>query len=203
MLSFSKKYHEAIKAGKITMSFRDWKTLNVQKNKIYKSCNLGLLKVLDVSFRKLADLSLNEIKKSGFRSFHDFRDSFEEGARRTVDFKDESAVKIEFEYLGEDIENKKRLMGKVTPMELFEIKQNLLSLEEKSGSPWVVNTLEVLENAGPQKIEDLAKALKMPPDEIRMNMCKLRDLSLIASNNKRGYSITPLSLKILGMLRKK
>jgi hypothetical protein len=43
----------------------------------------------------------------------------------------------------------------------------------------------------------------MPPDEIRMNMCKLRDLSLIASNNKRGYSITPLSLKILGMLRKK
>jgi len=36
-------------------------------------------------------------------------------------------------------------MGKVTPMELFEIKQNLLSLEEKSGSPWVVKTLEVLE----------------------------------------------------------
>lgn len=203
MLSFSKKYHEAIKAGKITMSFRDWKTLNVQKNKIYKSCNLGLLKVLDVSFRKLADISLNEIKKSGFRSFHDFRDSFEESARRAVDFNAESAVKIEFEYLGEDIENKKRLMGKVTPMELFEIKQNLLSLEEKSGFPWVVKTLEVLENAGPQKIEDLGKALKMPPDEIRMNMRTLRGLSLIASKNKRGYSITPLSLKILGMLRKK
>jgi hypothetical protein len=107
--------------------------------------------VLDVSFRKLADISLNEIKKSGFRSFHDFRDSFEEGARRTVDFKDESAVRIEFEYLGEDIENKKRLMGKVTPMELFEIKQSLLLLEEKSESPWVVKTLEVLENADRRK----------------------------------------------------
>jgi len=203
MLSFSKKYHEAIKAGKITMSFRDWKTLNVQKNKIYKSCNLGLLKVLDVSFRKLADISLNEIKKSGFRSFHDFRDSFEEGARRTVDFKAESAVKIEFEYLGDEIENKKRLMGKVTPMELFEIKQDLLSLEGKGGSPWVVKTLQALEEKGPLKIEDLEKTLKMPPDTIKMNMRKLRGLSLISSNSKRGYSVTPLGIKILGILRKK
>ena len=203
MLSFSKKYHDAIKAGKITMSFRDWKILIVQKNKIYKSSNLGLLKVLDVSFRKLADISLSEIKKAGFKSLQDFKGNFEEVARRAIDFRTESAVKIEFEYLGEDIENKKRLMGKVTPMELFEIKQNLLSLEEKSGSPWVVKTLEVLENAGSQKIEDLGKALKMSPDEVKMNMRKLRGLSLIASNNKRGYSITPLSLKILGMLRKK
>ncbi|RPI36325.1 MAG: hypothetical protein EHM54_06000 [Nitrospiraceae bacterium] len=203
MLSFSKKYHEAIKAGNITMSFRDWKTLNVQKNKIYKSCNLGLLKVIDVSFRKLADISLNEIKKSGFRSFHDFRDSFEESARRTVDFKTESAVKIEFEYLGDEIENKKRLMGKVTPMELFEIKQNLLSLDGQGGCLWVVKTLQALEEKGPLRIEDLEKTLKMTPDTVKMNMRKLRGLSLITSSSKRGYSITPLSLKILGILRKK
>ena len=203
MIPFLEKYHPDILAGNITVTFRDWKILIVQKNKIYKSSSLGLLKVLDVSFRKLADISPSEIKKAGFKSFQDFKGDFEEGAKRAIDFSTESAVKIEFEYLGEDIENKKRLMGKVTPMELFEIKQNLLSLEEKSGSPWVVKTLEVLENAGSQKIEDLGKALKMSPDEVKMNMRKLRGLSLIASNNKRGYSITPLSLKILGMLRKK
>lgn len=203
MLSFKEKYHEEIKAGKITVSFRDWKTLNVQKNKIYKSCNLGLLKILDVSFKKLADIPFNEIKKSGFRSLQDFKDSYEETARRAVDFQTESAVKIEFEYLGEEIANKKTLMGKVTPMELFEIRQKLLALDEKSGSPWVVKILQLLEKRGPLKLEDIEKSIKMTPDVIKLNIRKMKELCLISSNSKRRYSATPLSLKILAILKNK
>lgn len=203
MLSFKLKYHDAIKSGKITVSFRDWKTLNVQKNKIYKSFNLGLLKVLDVSFKRLSDIPLIEIQKSGFRSYQDFKESFEESARRPVDFKMESAVKVEFEYLGEDIENKKRVMGKVTPMELFEIRQKLMSLDEKSESQSIVKLLLLLEKTGPLKIEDIEKAIKIAPDAIKLNLRKLKELSLISSNSKRYYSITPLSLKILGNLKKK
>ena len=203
MLSFKQKYHESIKSGKITVSFRDWKTLNVQKNKIYKSFNLGLLKVLEVSFKKLADIPLSEIQKSGFRSFLDFKEGFEESARRTIDFKIESAVKVEFEYLGEDIENKKRLMGKVTPMELFEIRQKLMVLDEKSESHTVVKILLLLEKTGPLKIEDIDKSIRIAPDAIKMNIRKLKELSLISSNSKRYYSVSPLSLKILGNLKKK
>jgi hypothetical protein len=202
VLSFKPKYHEKIKTGAITVSFRDWKTLNVQKNKIYKSYNLGLLKVLDVSFKKLADIPLNEMKKSGFKSFQDFKESFEESARRRVDFKTDSAVKIEFEYLGDDIENKKRVMGKVTPLELFEIRQKLLALDENGGSGWAVKILLDLEKKGPLKIEDLEKSIKIAPDAIKMNIRKLKELSLISSNSKRFYSVTPLSLKILGILKR-
>jgi len=203
MLSFKQKYHEAIKSGKITMSFRDWKTLNVQKNKIYKSFNLGLLKVLDVSFKRLADIPLVEIQKSGFRNFQDFKEGFEESAKRTIDFNIESAVKVEFEYLGEDIENKKRVMGKVTPMELFEIRQKLIALDEKSESHSIVKLMRLLEKAGPLKIEDIEKSIKIAPDAIKMNIRKLKELSLISSNSRRCYSTTPLSLKILGNLKKK
>lgn len=202
MLSFKQKYHEKIKTGAITVSFRDWKTLNVQKNKIYKSYNLGLLKVLDVSFKKLADIPLSEIKKSGFNSFQDFKDNFEESARRTVDFKADSAVKIEFEYLGDDIENKKRLMGKVTPMELFEIRQKLLSLDDSSGAGWAVRILLDLGKKGPLKIEEIEKSIKIAPEAIKLNIRKLKELSLISSNNKRCYSVTPLSLKIIEILKR-
>ena len=202
MLSFKPKYHEKIKTGAITLSFRDWKTLNVQKNKIYKSYNLGLLKVLDVSFKKLSDIPLNEIKKSGFKGLRDFRQSFEESAKRAVDFKKDSAVKIEFEYLGNDIENKKRLMGKVTPMELFEIRQKLLALDENGGFGWAVKILLDLEKRGPLRIEDIGLSIKIAPDSIKLNMRKLKELSLISNNSKRFYSVTPLSLKILGILKK-
>ena len=203
MLSFKQKYHEEIKSGKITVSFRDWKTLNVQKNKIYKSFNLGLLKVLDVSFKRLADIPLLEIQKSGFRSFQDFKEGFEESARRTVDFNMESVVKVEFEYLGEEIENKKRSLGKVTPMELFEIRQKLMLLDEKSVSQSIIKLLLLLEKAGPLKIEDIEKSIKIAPDAIKLNIRKLKELSLISSNSKRCYSITPLSQKILANLKKK
>jgi hypothetical protein len=202
VLSFKLKYHEKIKTGAITVSFRDWKTLNVQKNKIYKSCNLGLLKVLDVSFKKLADISLSDIKKCGFKNFQDFRNSFEESARRTVDFKTDSAVKIEFEYLGDDIENKKKLMGKVTPIELFEIRQKLLALDENGGSGCAVKILLELEKRGPLRIEDLEKSVKIAPDAVKLKMRKLKELSLLSSNAKRCYSVTPLSLKILGILKR-
>jgi hypothetical protein len=202
VLSFKSKYHEKIKTGAITVSFRDWKTLNVQKNKIYKSYSLGLIKVLEVSFKKLADIPLTEIKKSGFKSFQDFREGFEESARRAVDFKADSAVKIEFEYLGDDIENKKRVMGKVTPMELFEIRQKLLLLDESGGVGCAVKILLDLEKYGPLKIEDIEKSVKVAPDAIKLNIRKLKELSLISSNNKRYYSATPLSLKILGILKR-
>jgi len=202
MLSFKPKYHEKIKSGTITVSFRDWKTLNVQKNKIYKSFNLGLLKVLDVNFKKLSDIPLQDIKKSGFKSFLDFKQSYEESSRRPVDFKTESTVKIEFEYLGDDIENKKRLMGKVTPIELFEIRQKLLNLNEKSGSPVIIEMLRLIEKKGPQKIEGFEDSIGVSTDAVRMNIRRLKELSLVFSNSSGRYAITPLCLKILSNFKK-
>jgi len=202
MITFSKKDHDAIKTGKITLTFRDWSTLSLQKNKIYKSSNLGLLRVLDISFVKLSDITIDEIKKSGLRSFHQFRDEYEEKANRKVNFNKEAAVKIEFEYLGKDIENKKRLMGKVTPMELYEIKEKILILDEKSDSPWAIKTLQTLSQNGSLFLKDIEKILKIPAEKIKQNMRELKDLNLIYSNSKKGYSLTPLSLKLFKILYK-
>ena len=94
-------------------------------------------------------------------------------------------------------------MGKVTPMELFEIRQKLMALDEKSESHTIVKLLLLLEKTGPLKIEDIDKSIKIAPDAIKMNIRKLKELSLISSNSKRYYSISPLSLKILGNLKKK
>jgi len=112
-------------------------------------------------------------------------------------------VKIEFEYLGEDIENKKRLMGRVTPMELFEIRQKLLTLDRKKCFALGSQDIAAFRKKGPLKIEEIEKLIRMTPDAVKMNIRKLKELSLISSNSKRCYSITPLSLKILGILKKK
>lgn len=203
MITFSQKDHEAVKSGKITLTFRDWGTLSLKKNKIYKSSNLGLLRILDIGFKKLSDITIDEIKKSGHRSLHKFKDEYEENANRKVDFNTETTVRIEFEYLGEDIENKKRLMGKVTPMELYEIKEKILILDEKSDFPCAIKTLKTLSKNGTLFLKDLEKILKIPAEKIKQNMRELKDLNLIYSDSKKGYSLTPLSLKLFRILNNK
>ena len=59
-----------------------------------------------------------------------------------------------------------------------------------------------LERQGPLKIEDLEKSFRIAPDEIKLNLCKLKELSLVSSNAKRCYFVTPLSLKILGIKKR-
>lgn len=197
MILFSQKSHEDIKKGKITLAFRAWNTLNLQKNRIYKSYNIGLLRVLDVTFKKTAEVTMSEVKKCGFKSLRAFKDGYEEDAKREVDFKTETAVRIEFEYLGEEIESKKRPMGKVTLMELYSIKQKISAMEEKSGSPWIVKILRSLSRNGSTDSKDLQKLLRTSPDKIRVNIRTLRELNLIYGSGRKGFSITPLSSKLL------
>ncbi len=196
MLPFALKYHEAIKAGTITLSFRDWDTLTVQINKLYRSYNLGLVKIIDVNFIKLAEITVDDIKKCGCRSIHQFKGEYEASAKRKVDFKAESAVMVEFEYVGEDIEDSKKLKGSVTPIELFEIKEKILNLEESCRPPWIIKTLENLSARGSLFSRDLESLLKLPAVTVKQNMRKLKEMHLIYSNDKKGYSLTPLSLKL-------
>lgn len=203
MILFAQKYHDAIRAGKITFTFRNWNTLKLQKNKIYKSYNLGLLRIIDVRFRKLADITADEIKKCGYTSLKKFRDEYQENSRSDVDFTTDSAVKIEFEYAGQDIEDKKRLMGKVSLMELIEIKRKISLMDEKSPTPWIFKALRLLGRKGAMFSKDLEKSLKIPSDKIKQTMRKLKELNLIHSNSSKGYSVTPLSLKLINFIDKK
>jgi len=203
MIVFPHRYNEPIKTGEITLAFRDWNTLKLQKNKIYKSFNLGLLKILDIRFRKLSDVSAEEIRGCGCRSLIEFKKEYAKLAERQVDFGAEVCTRIEFEYLGSDIENKKKVMGRVTPLELYELKQKILVIEERSEKPWVVRTLRVLVKEGAVVSDDLGENLNIPSQTIKSHMTTLRELNLVSRNCRRGYSGTPLGLKILKILDKK
>lgn len=203
MILFSSKHHEAIKEAKINLTFRPWTTLTLQKNKFYKSNNLGLVKVLDVSFVKLSDISLDDIKRCGFKNMREFKSEYEGNAMREVDFNAESAVRIDFEYLGSDVENRRRVMGKVKPLELIDIKEKLISMEAKTQSSWITKSMHILLKNGPLSSKKLEKLLKIPSDKINLNMRKLKELDLIYSHSQKGYSLTPLSIRLLKILSKK
>ncbi|GBD98213.1 hypothetical protein BMS3Abin07_00221 [bacterium BMS3Abin07] len=202
MITFTKKYHEPIQEGKITLMFRPWDTLKVLRGKIYRAYNLGLIKVLDVDFKKISDITLEEVKQCGYRDMDEFREDYGKIAKRKVDFETERAVRIEFGYIGEDIENYKKAMGDVKDSEIFTIKEKLLKLEQKGRKQWAIKALMMLRKREYVLPKDMEKPLKMPPEAVKKNMKKLKTLNLIMSNNRMGYSITPLGMKILKSLNK-
>jgi hypothetical protein len=202
MIVFTKKYHEAVKEGKITLTFRPWDTLRVLRGKIYRAYNLGLLKVHDVDFKKLSDITLEEVRRCGYKNMDEFREDFRTLARREVDFEFERAVRIEFGYIGEDIENYKKAMGDVKDSEIFTIKEMLLKLEQKGKKQWAIKTLQVLKKKTHASAADMEKPLRMPAEKIKQNLRKLKSLNLVMSDNRMGYMITPLGMKILKSLHK-
>jgi hypothetical protein len=202
MIVFTKKYHEAIKEGKITLTFRAWDTLKVLRGKIYRAYNLGLIKVLDVDFKKLENITIEEVKSCGYKNMEEFRDDFQKIAKRDIDFDRERAVRIEFEYIGEDIENYKKAMGDVKDSELFDIKEKLLKLEQKGKKQWAVRALELLRKKDYMSFTEMERALKTPSEKVRQRMKKLKTLNLTSSDSKMGYSITPLGVKLLKSMNK-
>ncbi len=202
MLIFPKDFYEDIREGKITLTFKVWDTLRVLKGKIYRSHNLGLLRVLDVDFKKVRDITLDEIKRCGYESMEDFYGDLIEHFDRSIDFELDRIVRIEFEYIGEDIENYKKAMGNVKDSEIFNIKEQLLVLEQKNKTPWIRKTLRLLKENEYMFSKDLEPLIKIPADRIKQHMRKLKALHLISSNNRKGYSITPLGSKLLKNLSK-
>ncbi len=200
MFRFLKKYHEDIKQGRITLTFQPWDTLRVLRGKIYRAHQVGLVRVLDVDFKRLSEVTEEEAKRCGAKSLEEFRRDFEELADREVDFEKERAVRVEFEFIGEDIEDYKKAMGNVKDSELNELKEQLIIADQKNARPWIIKTLKLLREHGYIPSKDLEKQLKIPAEHIRRNMKQLKEMNLIRSSQRKGYTITPLGIKVLKSL---
>ncbi len=203
MIIFPKRLYNPIKEGKITLTFKSWDTLKVLRGKIYRSHNLGLLRVYDVDFVKKSDITIDEVKRCGYESMEEFQQYLIEQPDIDVQPGWDRVVRIEFEYIGEDIENYKKAMGNVKDSEVFNIKEQLVVLEQKNKTPWIKKTLKLLKENGYMFSKDLEPIIQIPSDRIKQYMKRLKALHLISSNSRKGYSITPLGSKLLKHLNSK
>ncbi|MBF0515891.1 MAG: hypothetical protein HQK97_02065 [Nitrospirae bacterium] len=97
MISFEKRFYDNIREGKITLAFRHWDTLRVLRGKIYRSHNIGLLRIIDVDFKRIQNINMDEMRRCGFETAEEFYADFSLHAETEVDFERDRAVKIEFE----------------------------------------------------------------------------------------------------------
>ena len=93
-------------------------------------------------------------------------------------------------------------MGDVKDSEIFTIKEMLLKLEQKGKKQWAIKTLQVIKKKNYGSPKEMEKPLRLPAEKIRQNLRKLKSLNLVMSDNRMGYIVTPLGMKILKSLHK-
>lgn len=190
---FKQKDLEGIKAGNITLSFRNWKKLSVNVGSEIKT-TVGVVKIGSIREVKLEDITDEEAKAAGFASAKSLTGLL-------ASQKEGKIYKIAVTYLQEDPRIELREQNIITEEEFNEIKKALENLDKFSKvGKWTIKTLQAIRENPKMKSADLAVITKKEKEWLKLNVRKLKGLGLTISHEP-GYSLSPrgeVYLSIIG-----
>ena len=190
---FKQKDLEGIKAGNITLSFRNWKKLSVNVGSEIKT-TVGVVKIGSIREVKLEDITEEEAKAAGFASAKSLTGLL-------ASQKEGKIYKIAVTYLQEDPRIELREQNVITEEEFNEIKKALENLDKFSKlGKWTIKTLQAIRENPKMKSADLAVITKKEKEWLKLNVRKLKGLGLTISHEP-GYSLSPrgeVYLSIIG-----
>ena len=190
---FKQKDLEGIKAGNITLSFRNWKKLSVNVGSEIKT-TVGVVKIGSIREVKLEDITDEEAKAAGFASAKSLTGLL-------ASQKEGKIYKIAVTYLQEDPRIELREQNVITEEEFNEIKKALENLDKFSKvGKWTIKTLQAIRENPKMKSADLAVITKKEKEWLKLNVRKLKGLGLTISHEP-GYSLSPrgeVYLSIIG-----
>ena len=191
---FKNKDLEGIKAGKITLSFRNWKKLSVHVGSEIKT-GMGVIKVgaiREVQFDDITDEDAIAAGFSGAGSLVGLLKSQKEGTIYKI------AVSFEREIQKVDLGE----LEKIEDEEFEALKLTLDNLDKFSKvGKWTTKTLVGIRENPKLKAADLATKLKKEKEWLKLNVRKLKSLELTISHEP-GYTLSPkgeVYLKMIGV----
>lgn len=197
MLLFQKRFHDGLKDGSVTLTFRHWAQPRVKPGGRYRCHPIGVLEVDDVKRVKIEEISEDDARRAGF----DHRDALLEylasGPRAPADPRSE-VFRVELHYGGDGDRVPIALEDELTPDDVETIRKKLQRLDRDQ--PWTLQTLELIEAHPRVAARILAKQLGRERDPFKVDVRKLKRLGLTQSFEV-GYEISPRGRAYLRHLR--
>jgi hypothetical protein len=180
---FKQKDLDGIKAGKISLSFRNWKKLSVNEGNAIKT-SVGIIKIGAITEIKYEEITEEDAQAAGFS-----------GASALIGLlksqKEGNVYKIAVSYLSEDPRIQLSAQTEIDEAEFLEIQAALENLDKLSKvGKWTVKTLQGIRENPRLKAADLALKLKKEKEWLKLNVRKLKALGLTISHEP-GYSLSP------------
>ena len=185
-MQFTARNSAQIRAGEVTVSFRNWRRPRAKAGGIYQLRPSGAVRVTDVRAICLEDIEEADAVRAGFESVEALAAFLKLPLNATVS-------RVEFE-LADD--------ARIRKPPMLSVEQALARLDatdRRSAAPWTATALLLIRANPATRAGDLAPALGWETPKFKANVYKLKALGLTQSL-ETGYRLTELGERVAAIL---
>lgn len=195
MLLFKKPFWEGLQSGRITLTFRRWKSPHVKVGGRYRCHPIGVLQVDDVRLVKCRAITASDAERSGFASRKELLDYLAELGPIAADTE---VYRVELHHGGDGDRVEIALDDALDEAAIATIRKKLAKMDE--GTPWTAETLAIIARRPKVRAADLATELGREKLELKADIRRLKRLGLTQSFEV-GYELSPRGQAYLAATR--
>lgn len=185
-MQFTTESSVGILAGRITVSFRDWKRPHAAVGGVYRLRPSGAVTVIGVRTVRLCDVEPDDLGRSGF-------DSVAEIARFLKLPESAKVTRVEFKLTDAPA-------GKPLPeLSADDVVTRLQATDRRSATPWTADVLALIRDHPATRAGDLAPRMGWDTPAFKANVRKLKRLGLTQSL-ETGYRLTGLGEQVAALM---
>lgn len=199
MLLFQKRFHEGLVRGEVTLTFRRWASARVKVGGRYRCHPIGVLEVDRVDRVRVADVTAEDARRSGFPSLTALLAYVREATDAPLEPGTE-LFRVELHHGGDGDRVEIALDDALSKEDVAAITARLAKLD--ASGKWTRRTLALIERHPRVAASQLAKKLKRETLAFKADVRKLKRLGLTQSFEV-GYEISPRGRAYLAARKKK
>ena len=185
-MQFTTRNSDQIRAGDVTLTFRNWKRPHAKVGGVYRLRPTGAVEVTGLANVRLSQISSDDAVRAGFPSV-DAIVAFL-GVPRTAE-----VTRVEFALTDDS--------PKAVPsLTVEEVVKRLEATDRRSAAPWTARVLALIEARPAIRAGDLAPLTGWDTPKFKANVRKLKALGLTRSLEV-GYRLTDLGVQVQQVVR--
>ena len=185
-MQFTTRNSAEIRAGTVTVSFRNWRRPHAKVDGIYRLRPSGAVRVTDVRAVRLGEVDAADAFRAGFASAEALAAFLKLPVGATV-------TRVEFE-LADDAQ-----LRRPPTLSVEQALARLNATDRRSAAPWTASALLLIRANPGTRAGDLAPALGWETPKFKANVRKLKALGLTQSL-ETGYRLTDLGERVAAAL---
>ncbi len=185
---FKTSFHEGIRNGSLTETYRAWQSARVAPGRRYRVAD-GEIEVRAVDRIALGRVRDADARRAGFGDRAALRDALRAGSSRRIDART-PVFQVRFHYLGPAADPREALRVDVSPDALAELGTRLDAIDRRSGrGPWTRRVLALIAAQPGTAASRLAPRLSRETQAFKADVRKLKALGLTVSLEV-GYQLS-------------
>ena len=185
-MQFDAQGSRGILAGRVTVSFRNWKRPHAAVGGVYRLRPSGAVKVTGIRPVRLSDIEPDDLRRSGFDSVPAVAAFLRLPQSATV-------TRVEFELAGE------QAARPPADLSIDQVVTRLRATDRRSAAAWTADVLALIRAHPATRAGDLAPRMGCETPVFKANVRKLKRLGLTQSL-ETGYRLTDLGERVAALM---